>query len=127
MVAVNVPVSKKTVPLVPAPDDDAWLKFETTSDAYNLQFLADRGYSPITPGAAQKLSSGQVPDGTLLKKLYDIGTSAPSFQPYWDQDLPSAVISPMLTAIGELFDQTITPQQFVDQMNKVLASNQPGK
>ena len=102
----------------------AWLKFETTSDAYNLQFLADRGYSPITPGAAQKLSSGQVPDGTLLKKLYDIGTSAPSFQPYWDQDLPSAVITPMLTNIGELFDQTMSPQQFVSAMNSVMAQNQ---
>jgi raffinose/stachyose/melibiose transport system substrate-binding protein len=102
----------------------AWLKFETTSDAYNLQFLADRGYSPITPSAAQKLSSGQVPDGTLLKKLYDIGTSAPSFQPYWDQDLPSAVITPMLTNIGELFDQTMSPQQFVSAMNTVMAQNQ---
>jgi len=102
----------------------AWLKFETTSDAYNLQFLADRGYSPITPGAAQKLSSGEVPDGTLLKKLYDIGTSAPSFQPYWDQDLPSAVITPMLTNIGELFDQTMSPQQFVSAMNTVMAQNQ---
>lgn len=102
----------------------AWLKFETTSDAYNLQFLADRGYSPITPSAAQKLSSGQVPDGTLLKKLYDIGTSAPSFQPYWDQDLPSAVITPMLTNIGELFDQTMSPQQFVSAMNSVMAQNQ---
>ena len=102
----------------------AWLKFETTSDAYNLQFLADRGYSPITPGAAQELSSGKVPDGTLLKKLYDIGTSAPSFQPYWDQDLPSAVITPMLTNIGELFDQTMSPQQFVSAMNTVMAQNQ---
>ena len=102
----------------------AFLKFETTSDAYNLHYLADRGYSPITPSAAQKLTTGQVPDGTLLKKLYDIGTSAPSFQPYWDQDLPSAVISPMLTNIGELFDQTLTPQQFVAAMNKVIAQNQ---
>ena len=102
----------------------AWLKFETTSDAYNIQFLADRGYSPITPSAAQKLTSGQVPDGTLLKRLYDIGTSAPSFQPYWDQDLPSAVITPMLTNIGELFDQTMSPQQFVTAMNAVMAQNQ---
>jgi raffinose/stachyose/melibiose transport system substrate-binding protein len=62
-----------------------------------------------------------VPNGTLLKKLYDIGTSAPSFQPYWDQDLPSAVIQPMLTHNGELFDQTITPQQFAQKMNAVQA------
>ena len=65
-----------------------------------------------------------MPDGTLLKKLYDIGTSAPSFQPYWDQDLPSAVITPMLTNIGELFDQTMSPQQFVSAMNAVMAQNQ---
>ncbi len=102
----------------------AFLKFLTTSDAYNVQYLADRGFSPITPSAAQELTTGKVPDGTLLKKLYDIGTSAPSFQPYWDQDLPSAVITPMLTNIGELFDQTLTPQQFVDAMNKVTAQNQ---
>ena len=105
----------------------AFLKYLTTSDDYNIKNLAERGYSPITPSAASELSSGKIQGGALLKKLYDIGTSAPSFQPYWDQDLPSAVISPMLTAIGELFDQTITPQQFVDQMNKVLVSNQPGK
>ena len=67
---------------------------------------------------------GARPDGTLLKKLYDIGTSAPSFQPYWDQDLPSAVITPMLTNIGELFDQTMSPQQFVSAMNAVMAQNQ---
>jgi raffinose/stachyose/melibiose transport system substrate-binding protein len=105
----------------------AFLKFLTTSDEYNLQYLANRGYSPITPSAAQKLTSGQVTDGALLKQLYDIGTSAPSFQPYWDQDLPSAVISPMLTAIGELFDQSLSPQGFVNQMNDVLAKNQPKK
>jgi raffinose/stachyose/melibiose transport system substrate-binding protein len=105
----------------------AFLKFLTTSNDYNIKYLANRGYSPITPSAAQQLSSGKVPDGALLKQLYDIGTSAPSFQPYWDQDLPSAVISPMLTAIGELFDQTISPQDFVDQMNAVLAKNQPKK
>lgn len=105
----------------------AFLKFLTTSEDYNLKYLADRGYSPITPSAAQQLSSGKVPDGALLKQLYDIGTKAPSFQPYWDQDLPSAVISPMLTAIGELFDQSISPQDFVNQMNTVLAKNQPKK
>ena len=105
----------------------AFLKYLTTSSDYNLKYLADRGYSPITPSAAQQLSSGKVPDGALLKQLYDIGTSAPSFQPYWDQDLPSAVITPMLTAIGELFDGSITPQSFVSQMNSVMAKNKPTK
>jgi raffinose/stachyose/melibiose transport system substrate-binding protein len=50
-----------------------------------------------------------------------MGTQAPSFQPYWDQDLPSAVITPMLSNIGELFDLSITPQEFASRMNDVLA------
>ena len=34
-----------------------------------------------------------------------------------------AVITPMLTNIGELFDQTMSPQQFVSAMNSVMAQN----
>jgi len=30
----------------------------------------------------------------------------------------------MLTNIGELFDQTMSPQQFVSAMNSVMAQNQ---
>lgn len=105
----------------------AFLKELTTSEDYNINYLADRGYSPITASAAGELSSGKVPDGTLLKQLYDIGTSAPSFQPYWDQDLPSAVITPMLTAIGEVFDQSISPTDFVSQMNALFAKQHSDK
>lgn len=99
----------------------AWIKFETTSTAYNTQFLEDNGYTPLTAAGAKALLANKIPDAKLLYKLYQIGTTAPSFQPYWDQDLPSAVITPMLTDIGELFNLTITPQQFVDQLDAVLA------
>jgi hypothetical protein len=30
----------------------------------------------------------------------------------------------MLTNIGELFDQTLTPQKFIDAMNTVTTQNQ---
>jgi raffinose/stachyose/melibiose transport system substrate-binding protein len=99
----------------------AWLKFSTTSLTYNMDFLANNGFTPLTGAAAQALvSSNTVPNSALLQQLYTIGTNAPSFQPYWDQDLPSAVITPMLTDIGELFNLSMTPQQFATRMNQVL-------
>jgi raffinose/stachyose/melibiose transport system substrate-binding protein len=104
----------------------AFLKYMTTSMTYNVNYLEDQGYTPITQPGADYLLTGKVPNGALLHKIYELAVNAPYFQPYWDQDLPSAVITPMLTAIGELFNQSITPQQFVTQMNKVTAQ-QRGK
>jgi hypothetical protein len=104
----------------------AFLKYMTTSMTYNVQFLEDHGFTPITQQAADYLLNGKVPDGALLHQIYELAVGAPYFQPYWDQDLPSAVITPMLTAIGELFNQSITPQQFIGQMNQVTAQ-QHGK
>jgi raffinose/stachyose/melibiose transport system substrate-binding protein len=97
----------------------AWLKYETTSTEYNVDFLVKNGYTPIT--AVPESTMRSVKGGELLSKLFQMGTTAPYLQPYWDQNLPSAEITPMLTAIGEVFDLTITPQQFADTMNKVLA------
>jgi raffinose/stachyose/melibiose transport system substrate-binding protein len=100
----------------------SWLKYETTSMAYNVNYLEDNGFTPITAAAANVLLSGKIADGKLLYSLYKLGTTAPYLQPYWDQDLPSAVITPMLTDIGELFTLTITPQKFVTNLDGVLAS-----
>jgi raffinose/stachyose/melibiose transport system substrate-binding protein len=99
----------------------AFLKYATTSQTYNVDYLAKAGFTPMTDAGAKALQSNDVPNATLLKKLYEMGTQAPSFQPYWDQDLPSAVITPMLSNIGELFDLSITPQEFASRMNDVLA------
>jgi ABC-type glycerol-3-phosphate transport system substrate-binding protein len=100
----------------------AFLKYMTTSETYNVNFLEDNGYTPVTATGASYLTEGKVADGALLDKLYKIGSTAPYLQPYWDQDLPSAVITPMLTDIGELFTLSITPKQFVDQLDQVLAA-----
>lgn len=97
----------------------AWLKFLTTSTEFNIEFLANNGYTPLTQPAAEALTSSDVPGSELLKELFDMASSASAYQSYWDQDLPSAVITPMLTNIGELFDLTITPQEFADRMNAV--------
>jgi raffinose/stachyose/melibiose transport system substrate-binding protein len=99
----------------------AFVESATTSEAYNIDYLAKQGFTPLTNSAAEALTAGGVPNGELLAELYTMGTQASSFQPYWDQDLPSAVISPMMTNIGELFNLSITPQEFVTEMNAVLA------
>jgi ABC-type glycerol-3-phosphate transport system substrate-binding protein len=98
----------------------AWLKFLTTSDEFNIEFLANNGYTPLTQPAADALADSDVPGSELLKVLFDMASSAPAYQSYWDQDLPSAVITPMLTNIGELFDLAITPEEFADRMNTVM-------
>lgn len=100
----------------------AWLKFLTTSDEFNIEFLAKNGYTPLTESAAKALESGDVPGSRLLKELYDMASDATAYQSYWDQDLPSEVISPMLTNIGELFNLTITPAEFSERMNTVAAA-----
>ncbi len=97
----------------------AWLKFETTSLAYNRDFLVKNGYTPIIKMSTQTMES--VKGGKLLEKLFKMGTTAPYSQPYWDQNLPAAEVTPMLTNIGEVFDLSITPQQFAANMNKVIA------
>jgi raffinose/stachyose/melibiose transport system substrate-binding protein len=99
----------------------AFIKSATTSEAYNIGYLAKQGFTPLTNSGAAALTAGDVPNGELLARLYQMGTEASSFQSYWDQDLPSAVITPLLTNIGELFNLTITPQEFVTRMNAVLA------
>jgi raffinose/stachyose/melibiose transport system substrate-binding protein len=98
----------------------AWLKFSTTSSKYNLDFLANNGFTPLTAAGGDALKANSVPNAGLLSQLFDIGTQAPSFQPYWDQDLPSAVITPMLSNIGELFNLSMSPQEFSSRMNKVM-------
>lgn len=98
----------------------AWLKFLTTSKEFNVDFLAENGYTPLTEAGAKSLEGSNVPGSKLLKELYDMATTATAYQSYWDQDLPSAVISPMLTNIGELFDLAITPKEFADRMNAVM-------
>src|SRR5690606_16951658 len=64
----------------------AWLKFLTTSDEFNIEFLAKNGYTPLTESAAKALESGDVPGSRLLKELYDMASDATAYQSYWDQD-----------------------------------------
>lgn len=97
----------------------AFEKYLTTSSTYNVGQLEKYGSTPVDKKFAGQLLAQ--PGGAALHHFYELAAKAPYLQDYWDQNLPAAVVTPMLTAIGELFDRTITPQQFVKKMNSIPA------
>lgn len=97
----------------------AFEKYLTTSSVYNVSELEKYGSTPVDRKFATEMKS--VAGGAVLYHFYELAAKAPYLQDYWDQDLPDAVVTPMLTAIGELFDLTITPAQFIKTMDRVRA------
>lgn len=98
----------------------AFEKFLSTSSTFNVGELEKYGSTPVDTKYASQLKSQ--PGGAALYHFYELAVKAPYVQDYWDQDLPTAVVTPMLTNIGELFDLTITPKQFVTKMDSLLAA-----
>jgi len=97
----------------------AFLKFATTSPAWNLDYEEQYGSLPVDVHYAADLV--HYPGGHELLRFYRDAQTAPYLQDYWDQDLPNAIVTPMLTNIGELFTLSITPKQFVSMMDAVEA------
>lgn len=97
----------------------AFIKYATTSPMWNLNYLEKYGTTPVDVKYASDLP--HYTGGASLLKFYEMVKTAPYLQDYWDQNLPSAVVTPMLTEIGELFDLSITPKQFVATMDQVQA------
>jgi raffinose/stachyose/melibiose transport system substrate-binding protein len=99
----------------------AFEKYLSTSSTYNIGVLENYGNTPVDVKYAAHLKSET--GGTELYHFFELAAKAPYLQDYWDQDLSAAVVSPMLTEIGELFDLTVTPKQFAKKLNSVLAAN----
>ena len=78
------------------------------------------------------LKSGQVPPIKNLDTkisaagsdfgvtVYQLTKAAPNFQMSWDQALPPAQATALLSNLDQLFNKQITPQQFSDNMNKTI-------
>jgi raffinose/stachyose/melibiose transport system substrate-binding protein len=78
------------------------------------------------------LSNNQVPPladiGSLITGgttsfgggVYSLTEAAPNFQMSWDQALPSAQATALLSNLDQLFNKQITPQQFSENMNKTI-------
>lgn len=99
----------------------AFLKDVTTSRAWNVGYLEATGQTPDDVSYAPDLV--HFTGGKELLTFFRMAQHANYLQDYWDQNLPSAVVTPMLTDIGELFDLSITPQKFVQDLDSVLAKN----
>jgi len=86
-------------------------------DAEVKQWI-DTGGVPIVNGSDEKLKSSD--DAEFLTFVYDTASKAKVFAQSWDQALSPTAAETLLDNIAKLFQVSITPQQFADNMNQVI-------
>ncbi|MDR6611921.1 extracellular solute-binding protein [Leifsonia sp. 1010] len=85
-------------------------------DAYTKRLL-DSGQVPPVKGVSSLIQGGTE---SFLGQTSSLIDQAPSFQMSWDQALPSAQATALLTNLDKLFSKQITPKQFSDAMNETI-------
>ena len=75
------------------------------------------GQVPVINGTGSLLAASNV--APYLEAQFSNVKAAPFFQYSWDQSVPPAQAQPMLTNLGDVFDLTETPAQFVTAMDAV--------
>ncbi len=85
------------------------------SDGY-VTSLVNSGQVPAIKGVNAKFSGS--PNADFLNFTYNMANNAPAFTQSWDQALSPSVAADLLTNLQKLFLADITPQQFVDAMEK---------
>jgi raffinose/stachyose/melibiose transport system substrate-binding protein len=78
----------------------------------------DVGSLPVLKGTESLLE--QSPDADFLKFTYDIANNAKHFSQSWDQALSPTAAEALLDNIAKLFQLSISPQQFADNMNQFI-------
>lgn len=63
---------------------------------------------------------GSGPDADFLKFVYGVSSNAGNFAQSWDQALSPTAAETLLDQIAKLFQLQVSPQQWVDNMNKVI-------
>jgi raffinose/stachyose/melibiose transport system substrate-binding protein len=86
-------------------------------DAEVKQWI-DTGGVPIVNGSDEKLKSSD--DAEFLTFVYDTASKAKVFAQSWDQALSPTSAETLLDNIAKLFQLSITPQQFADNMNGTI-------
>ncbi|QNE35256.1 extracellular solute-binding protein [Leifsonia shinshuensis] len=84
--------------------------------AYTDRMVKNGQVPPITDIDAKIQATG----GDFGSTVYGMTKNAKSFQQSWDQALPPAQATALLTNLDQLFNKQITPQQFSDNMNKTI-------
>jgi raffinose/stachyose/melibiose transport system substrate-binding protein len=87
------------------------------SEEEQAEWLGTGGV-PIVKGSESKIATSKDPD--FLKFVYDTASNAKVFGQSWDQALSPTAAEKLLDNIAKLFQLSITPQQYVDNMNQVI-------
>ena len=88
------------------------------SDEEVSEWINDAGSVPIVNGIEEQLDSSD--NAEFLTFIYDIASNAESFQQSWDQALSPTAAEALLDNIAQLFQLSITPQEFASNMNEVI-------
>jgi len=86
-------------------------------DSGYIDRMIKKGQVPPIQNIDSKIASAGSDFGT---GVYNLTKAAPNFQMSWDQALPPAQATALLTNLDQLFNKQITPQQFSDNMNKTI-------
>jgi raffinose/stachyose/melibiose transport system substrate-binding protein len=95
-------------------------KFFTTGvlDDEEVKQWIETGGVPILQGIEQKLSSAE--NAEFVEFVYGVANNAKVFAQSWDQALSPTAAEVLLDNIVELFQLSVSPQQFADNMNAVI-------
>lgn len=94
-----------------------YLKAELSSPDYVSSLLAT-GNIPAVKGIDDQLAKTDQPE--YYETLYKAAEDAPSFQLSIDQALAPNAATALTTNLQQIFLKQLTPQQFVDAMNKTI-------
>ena len=100
-------------------------KFLSTTllDDTEIQKWIASGNVPVVKGTRSKLAAvSDKTDAAWLTFVYDTSSKAGNFAQSWDQALPPTAAETLLDNIAKLFQLSISPQQFADNMNKVIGT-----
>ena len=78
----------------------------------------DTGGVPIVNGTESQLAASK--DADFLKFVYGVSSKAKVFAQSWDQAMSPTAAEALLDNIAKLFQLSITPQQWIGNMNQVI-------
>jgi raffinose/stachyose/melibiose transport system substrate-binding protein len=95
-------------------------KFFSTAilDTAEVKQWIDTGGVPIVQGTEGQLAASK--DADFLKFVYGVSSKAKVFAQSWDQAMSPTAAEVLLDNIAKLFQLSISPQQWIDNMNRVI-------
>jgi len=90
---------------------------EVLSDEEVSEWIA-AGSVPIVNGTESELEAAD--NAEFLTFVYDVASNAESFAQSWDQALSPTAAEALLDNIAQLFQLSITPEEFAANMNEVI-------